>query len=181
MIKQTKILHIVISVSMILTGLVMILWPRHTAVALVVIVGSTTLISGILKIISYFVKDTYNLAFQFDLALGVFFCIIGTVLLIHPTNLVACMPITFGFLILIDAAFKIQTALDARIFGLTKWWLIIILAIVTGITGVFLILKPFDAASLLMIIMGIGLMNDGIMNLWVTAYTVRLLKHRIRR
>lgn len=179
MIKQAKILHIAISICMILIGFTMILYPRFTVMTLATIVGALTLTTGILKLISYFAKDTYNLAFQFDLALGIFFCIIGAVLLIHPEDLVGFLPIVLGFIILIDGTLKIQTALDARIFGLTKWWFIIVLAALTSIIGIFLILKPFDAVALLMIYMGIGLVMDGIQNLCITAYTVRLFSKHI--
>lgn len=176
MVKKAKYLHITLALCMVLLGLFMIIWPTVSATTIAYIFGVVTLITGIIKIMSYFSKDIYNLAFQFDLALGVFYCVISLVLLFHPSDIVAVLPIVLGIAILIDGTLKLQTALDARSFGLTKWWFIILLAVATSIMGIFLMIKPFDAAAILMILMGITLVIDGIQNLCVTIYTVKLMR-----
>ncbi len=179
MVKPMKYLHLSLSAGIILIGLMMILRPQFTASALAAIVGCMILAVGILKIICYFVKDMYNLAFQFDLALGICFFIMGVVLLIHPEDLVTVLPIAIGFGVLVDGAFKLQTALDAKRFGLPKWWTIVVLAVLTIAAGLVLILKPADAVTVIVTIMGVSLIIDGLQNLCVTAYTVRLMRKRM--
>ena len=68
---------------------------------------------------------------------------------------------------------KIQTALDARRFGLSKWWLILIWAIAAGVAGFVLLARPVEATELIMQLVGLNLMIDGGLNLWVVLYTVK--------
>ena len=62
----------------------------------------------------YFSKDSYNLNFQFDFAMGLVFLILGTVLIFHPGDTVAVLHFSVGILVLVDSVFKLQTALDAK-------------------------------------------------------------------
>lgn len=176
MVKKAKFLHAALAICMILLGIMMILFPTLSVATVTSLFGTFLLICGIIRIMSYFSKDTYNLAFQFDLALGVFLCVIGILLLLHPVDLMVGLPILLGIILLIDGALKLQTALDAKLFGLTKWWLIILLAIVTGCMGIFLMTKPFDSAIILAVLMGVALIIDGVQNLCITIYTVKYLK-----
>ena len=83
------------------------------------------------------------------------------------------MPVIIGVFVLLDGSFKIQTARDAKIFGLHGWWGILVLAILTCLGGLFLIINPFSGAVALMILLGATLIMDGIQNLCVVAYTVK--------
>ena len=84
-----------------------------------------------------------------------------------------------GIFVLVDGVLKIQTALDAKTFGLTTWWMIILLAMATCICGLLLIFKPFESAVAMMILLGITLLIDGIQNLWVGIYTVKVSKRNV--
>ena len=94
----------------------------------------------------------------------------------HWEHILRAFPTFVGILILIDGVFKIQTALDARRFGLSKWWLILIWAIAAGAAGLVLLARPVEATKLIMQLVGINLMIDGGLNLWVVLYTVK--EHR---
>ena len=65
---------------------------------------------------------------------------------------------------------------NARRFGLSKWWLILIWAIAAGAAGLVLLVRPVEATKLIMQLVGINLMIDGGLNLWVVLYTVK--EHR---
>ena len=130
-------------------------------------------IFGAVKLLSYFSRDLFRLAFQFDFALGIFAVLAGILILLHPTNVVNVMPVIIGVFVLLDGSFKIQTARDAKIFGLHGWWGILVLAILTCLGGLFLIINPFSGAVALMILLGATLIMDGIQNLCVVAYTVK--------
>ena len=66
------------------------------------------------KIIGYFSRDFYCLAFQFDLAFGVLLAAVGVVIIIRRNVVVNLIFGIFGILILADALFKIQTSIDAK-------------------------------------------------------------------
>lgn len=80
---------------------------------------------------------------------------------------------------LIDAALKIQTAIEAKRFGIEKWRWILITAIAVGIIGAFLLFSPMKATDLIVRMVGLGICFDGVMNLVVVTNTVkRLKKHK---
>ena len=77
---------------------------------------------------------------------------------------------------LVDAALKIQTAIDAKKFGISKWWLILMMAVMVAFVGALLLLAPFETGSILVRVLGLSICIDGIMNLIVVMSTVRSIR-----
>lgn len=176
LIKKAKWAYIGVSAAITMLGLILVLFPEISAMTVCYIIGLMIVVFGVVKLIGYFSKDLYRLAFQFDFALGIFSLVAGILILLHPTNIVALMPVIIGVFVLMDGAFKIQTAFDARRFGMERWWSILILAFLTCFGGLFLIINPFAGARALMILLGVTLMVDGVQNLCVVAYTVKAVR-----
>ncbi len=176
LIKKAKWAYICISAVMILLGFALIIFPKISALTVCYIIGGVITVFGIIKLIGYFSKDLYRLAFQFDLALGIFTLIAGVLILIHPANVVMFMPVIIGVFVIMDGTFKLQTAFDAKRFGMNYWWMILLLAALTCFCGLFLIINPFDGVIALMIILGATLVIDGIQNLCIVLYTVKAVR-----
>ena len=174
LIKKAKHAYITVSVIMVILGLALVIWPRMSLSVLCYLIGAMLVIGGIVKLTGYFSKDLYRLAFQFDFAFGILSMLLGLVFIIPPEHIISILPIIMGFFVLVDGVLKIQTALDAKIFGLTTWWMIILLAAATCICVLLLIFKPFESAVSIMVLLGITLLIDGIQNLWVGIYTVKI-------
>ena len=85
----------------------------------------------------------------------------------------------FGILILADALFKIQMSVDAKRFGLALWWQILLIALVTGVIGVLVFIRPFEAAAMMMVLVGFSILLEGILNLWVGILTIEIIKSRL--
>lgn len=173
LIKKAKWAYIGVSAIMILLGLMLTLYPKISALAVCYIIGGVVTLFGIVKLIGYFSKDLYRLAFQFDFALGIFALIVGVLMLIHPKNIVKIMPVIIGVFVLMDGVFKLQTARDAYMFGMNRWWGIFLLAVLTCLAGLFLVMNPFEGAEAMMILLGITSILDGVQNLIVVACTVK--------
>ena len=136
------------------------------------------IVYGAIKIIGYFSRDFYCLAFQFDLAFGALLAAVGVVIIIRRNVVVNLIFGIFGILILADALFKIQTSIDAKKFGLSLWWRILLMAILAGVLGLLLLVRPFEAAEVMMILVGVSLLFEGILNLCVAIYTVKIIKNQ---
>lgn len=178
-IREAKVLYILCSSLMAAAGLFLILRPDTSASLLCIVAGAFLVLFGACKIFGYFTYDAYQLAFQFDLALGIFSALLGVVLLVHPGRVLSIVSILLGLFVLVDGVFKLQTAGDARRFGLPHWWLILVGGILCIAAGAFLIFDPFDGGRLMMITVGVSLLIDGIQNLFNALYTVRIL-HRLK-
>lgn len=176
LIKRAKWAYMAVSAALIVLGIVLIVYPELSAATLCVLLGVTLAIFGCVKLVGYFSRDIFRLAFQFDLALGVFTLAAGILLIVHPANVVVVMPVVIGVFILIDGAFKLQTALDAKHFGLRRWWTVLILAILSGVCGLFLVIDPFAGRTALTILLGATLIVDGMQNFCTAAYTVKAVR-----
>lgn len=174
--RSARNFYVVCSALLCVLGILLICWPTMSAKVLCVILGVVSLVYGIEKIIGYFSKDIYHLAFQFDLALGIFVGIIGVVLLIHPGSVMSLVAVIIGIFMLVEGVFKIQTSVDAQRFGLGKWWLILLGAVLSILLGICLIFDPFQGGAMLMTFVGISLLIDGIQNLFNAFYTIKIMQ-----
>lgn len=123
-----------------------------------------------------FSKDLYRLAFQFDLALGLLCLLLGLILLCNPVGFTTFVHFLIGIVVLTDSMFKLQTALDAKRFGISNWWVIGLTSLLTGTCGVLLVLNPFGGAKLIMRLIGITALLEGVLNLLVAVYAVKIQK-----
>ena len=173
-----KIGYIVISAALCILGIMLIAIPDFSASLFGVICGILLILFGIVRLTGYFSRDLYRLAFQYDLPLGILLVIMGIVMLTHPSSLVTFICVALGVFILSDGLFKIQIAWDSRKLGITKWWLILTFAIVTGICGLLLLLRPGEGSRILMIVLGITLLSEGILNFSTVLSAVKIIKHQ---
>lgn len=176
-VRKTKWMYIMISSVLSLLGIGIILFPNLAYATLSEIIGIILAVFGVIKFFGYFSKDRYTLAFQFDFALGIVSLILGILMMIHSKPVVNGLAIMIGMFILIDGAFKMQTALDAKKFGLERWWTILILGLICSLIGILLL---FIEPSSLVInkFIGISFFTEGLQNIIVVIYTVKIKKYK---
>ena len=177
--KIAKIGYIVVSVLFCIAGILFIVLPEISTKIVGIEIGIAAIVFGIVKLIGYFSKDLYRLAFQFDLEFGILMVVLGTIVLFHPKNVMAFIAAAFGIAILFDGLFKIRIALDSKRFGIKDWWLILSLAIIAGIIGVALIFDSAFGAGVLTILMGVSFLSEGILNLYTVIRTVLIVKNQV--
>ena len=177
--KIAKIGYIVVSVLFCIAGILFIALSEISTKIVGIEIGIAAIVFGIVKLIGYFSKDLYRLAFQFDLEFGILMVVLGTIVLFHPKNVMAFIAAAFGIAILFDGLFKIRIALDSKRFGIKDWWLILSLAIIAGIIGVALIFDSAFGAGVLTILMGVSFLSEGILNLYTVIRTVLIVKNQV--
>ena len=172
-VKAAKTFYILCSILLCAIGTLLICLPTLSAEVLCVVLGVVSLVYGTEKIIGYFSKDMYRLAFQFDLALGIFVAIIGVILLLHPGKVLELVDFIVGLFVLIEGVFKVQTSVDAFRFGMKAWWLILMGALLSCVFGLLLLFSLLPATTVLMVFVGISLIADGAQNLFNAFYTIK--------
>lgn len=155
-------------------GLALLLWPAAAASVICTLLGVGAVVCGVVKLMGYFSNDLYRLAFQFDLGAGILTVIVGLLLLFHPWDILAMLPVVGGLFILVDSALRLQTSLDARHFGMRKWWVLLLLSACGVLLGTFLLLRPFQSAQALLRLLGLTLAVDGVQNLLAGCYTIKV-------
>ena len=178
-IKAAKTGYIIISILLCVLGIVLIAVPDFSVTLLCVLGGGIMMLFGLVKIIGYCSKDLYRLAFQFDLAFSILFVVLGFILIIRTDAMVNLICIVMGICVLADALLKIQISIDSRAFGIKKWWLILAMAILTGVAGFLLIFRPLESIQTIMILFGIALITEGVLNLITILTAVKIIRHQL--
>ncbi len=177
--RTAKIGYIVMSVFAIVIGTIMIAMPELLAKTMCMIIGIAAAAFGTVKLISYFSKDLFRLAFQFDLAEGILLIILGITTAVMPEMFLGMIGTVFGICVMADGLLKIQVALDAKTFGVSKWWLILTAAVLAVTAGFFLIINPIESSAVVAVITGITLLTEGIMNLITVLVAVKIIKNQL--
>ena len=176
--RIAKIGYIVMSITLLFLGVLFITSPDISMQIIGKTLGTAMILFGCIKLVGYFSKDLFRLAFQFDLQFGILILVIGLVVLLKPADAINLLFIAMGITLLADSLFKIQIAFDSRKFGIGNWWGILSLAILSGIAAAVLVFKPSESAKVLVILLGIALIVEGILNLFVAITTVKIVKHQ---
>ena len=140
--------------------------------------GIALIAYGIIKVIGYCSNDLYCLAFQYDLACGLFLIVLGVIMLCRSAKLIPYLSVGLGALVLLDSLLTIQTSKDAKQFGLQTWHIILITSIIAAVFGILLIIKPFRGRLAAHIIAGGALLAEGLKNHCVVMLTVKIMERK---
>ena len=170
--------YIVMSVVFCVVGVLFIALPARSAVMIGRVLGAAMAVFGVVKLVGYFSKDLYRLAFQYDLEFGILLIALGVIVLLRTNGVMDFICIAAGVAILADGLFKIQIAIDSRRFGIRDWWLIMVLAVATGGVGLLLIFRPWESVQVLTVLLGAALLAEGVLNLCVALSAVKIVKNQ---
>ena len=176
--RVAKVGYIVMSAVFCAVGLIFIIRPDVSAGFLGYLLGTAMIVFGAIKIVGYFSKDLFRLAFQYDLEFGVILIVLGVIVLAKPLDVLNFVFIATGIATLADSMFKLRIATDARKFGIDAWWTIFAFAVLTGVIGILLVIRPWESARILTALLGISLLSEWILNLCVAISTVKIVKNQ---
>lgn len=177
--RAAKIGYIVLSVLFCLLGAALWVWPKLSTLLFGRFLGVCMVLFGVVKLVGYFSKDLYRLAFQYDLAFGILLLALGVVALTKPDSTIHFFGILIGVCVLTDGLFKVQMSMDAKAFGLPRWWLILLLALLSCGFGVALVFRPGESLPLLTALLGLSLFSEGLLNLCVAVSAVKIVPHQV--
>lgn len=173
-VKTVKAAFTAVSAALIAVGAALIIWPETSVAVICTALGIAAVAAGAVRLAGYFSNDLYRLAFQFDLAVGILSILLGAVLLLRPEDMLLLLPAAVGLFILVDSVLRLQTAIDAKHFGMDKWWAILLLSAAGAALGLLLLLRPFQSGRVLARMLGLTLAADGAENLLACRYTVKV-------
>lgn len=163
------------SIILYLSGIAYMFMPEIPVLALCIFSGILLIIYGIIKIVGYLSNDLYCLAFQYDLACGLLLIVLGGIVLGCNDRISGYMSTGLGVLVLFDSLLTIQTAHEAKKFGLETWNTILAFSVMAGIFGALIIIKPYDAVRTAHILAGVALLTEGAMKHCVVHCTVKIM------
>ena len=176
--RTAKIGYIVISIALCVLGIILIAEPEISIDVFGIVFGIILTLFGCVRLVGYFSKDLYRLAFQYDLTFGILLISVGILILAHPASIMNIICIALGIIILSDGLFKIQISIESKRFGIEKWWITLSLSLVSGICGLILMFFPRESGNMLTIFLGVTLLADGILNLNSVITSVKIVKNQ---
>ena len=135
-----------------------------------------SIIFYIVGIVCMTIPSISPLVLQYDLACGIFLIVLGVIVLGCNLRIRSYLSPGLGLLILLDAVLKVQTAKDAKVFGLEIWKWILTLSIIVATFGILIIIKPFQESQISHVIIGCGFFAEGLMNHLTVKETVKIAK-----
>ncbi len=172
---SAKVINIISASTMIVAGiLLMTIGSMEEILAQRILLGILFALTGGAKIFGFFSNDLYRLAFQYDLASGIFCALLALLLVLNPSQNYEVLHLLLVAYVLFDALLKVQMSLDARRFGMRSWGVILGTALGLVVLGAFSVAALQAELVRALFLVGLALALDGVENCWVTAYTVRV-------
>lgn len=178
--KYAKWSTVLSSVLMAVFGLILFIWPNTSMTVICNLLGIALIVFGISRLVEYFSNSRYHLAFQFDFGLGLFSLLFGLLFLLHPGTILSIAWILVGIYEIVEGALKFQSSLDAKHFGLSGWWAMLLSAVICIAFGAFLTFNPAKGGAFFIQVMGISLVFVAVENAVFAFYISKRLKN-IRR
>lgn len=175
--KIAKIGYILLSVILCALGIIRIAMPQFPVEKFSILCGIVFVAFGCIRLIGFYSKDLYRLAFQYDFEFGILIVILGILTFIRSGSFTSMTCVVLGVLVLADALFKIRITLDAKKFGIDNWLLLLIIAIAAAVLGGILV---FYFGRELEIVLGITLIAEGILSFSTALALVKIIRHQIK-
>ena len=174
-IKSFKRTFLGIALLYLVCGLSLLVWPEQSGLVICWVFGGISLLYGVVQIIRYCCNAGISI-FRYELVTGILCCAFGLFVILRVDMVLSVLPFVFGCAIVFDSVMTLQNAIDLRRLGFSRWWIILLLAIVTGALGVWLFFEPF-AALVMVRFIGAVLVLDGCSDL----ITVLCLSYWVKR
>ena len=176
LLKKLKTNIVISAMLCILLGIVLVVWPDLSMQVVCTAVGAILLIGGGVRLAVYFSVKDGSVYAQMNLIMGIILAVVGVWILLQPDKVLAIIPIIVGIVIVLHGINNLQQALTLYKDKYDKWWVALILGLLTVGFGVLLICRPFEALETAVMMIGICLIYDGISDIWIVSRIYRTAK-----
>lgn len=176
MLRYIKSGMMLLSIAYIIIGMMLLIMPQTSLLWICYAFGAVVLVTGIVCLIQYARIRGTGFTAPFMLVGGVITAGLGIFTLAKPQVVASFLPVVFGIFILVDGLSRVGTAIDLAKRKGQKWWVLLLLSVVSVALGVLLVLHPFDAAVSVVMVCGILLIVEGSLNLGCVLYAAMELR-----
>lgn len=176
MLRYVKSGMMLLSIAYIVIGMMLLIMPQTSLLWICYAFGAVVLITGIVCLIQYARIRGTGFTAPFMLVGGVITAGLGIFTLAKPQVVASFLPVVFGIFIVVDGLSRIGSAIDLAKRKGQKWWVLLLLSIVSVALGILLVLHPFGAAVSIVMVCGILLIVEGAMNLGCILYAAMELR-----
>lgn len=153
----------IVSIIYILLGLILIIDPTKVGNTLCYLLAAAVGVMGVIYILSYMMTtvETRVVESNNGFAFGVVLIVLAIFIIAKKSLIISLVPFIFGFMITVKGILGIQNAMNLKRFGYGSFKGSMWAAVLVVIFGLVVMLFPFQTAKLFFVVMGIGLVLSG--------------------
>ena len=174
--KKIKTNVIVSAFICIALGVILVFWPGLSVKVVCMAIGAVLVINGISRLLNFIFGRDGSVFSQMNLVMGIIITVIGGWILLQPGTIIAMIPILVGIIIVIHGINNLQQSVSLCQNRYDKWWIALLLGIITILFGVLLVFNPFAAVDTLIRFIGLFLIYDGASDIWIMSRVSRNVK-----
>lgn len=163
------------SVICIVFGVLFCVWPGATLIVLCRVVGAVLVIAGIV-LLGMAIATHEMLGRAVRLIPGVVSLVIGIWIVSKPGTFIVLIPILIGVLLVYHGVKDFIFCMEVKKGQGARWWIGLIVAVLTIILGLLLVLHTWLAIKVGMVFVGIVLIYDGVSGLWLNGKASKTAK-----
>lgn len=165
-----------LAIAVVAAGLLLTVWPNLSKYALAVCTGLVLAVYGLVQLILYFSRDVETGIVRGTLMRGFLFIGLGVWIMVSPTLLMNAITYLLGVVLLIGSAYKLQVAFDVWRMHNKYWYLFLVAGAAMLALGVLVLVRPAFLQNALMLIIGISLILEGVLDGLAVAGLTRVRK-----
>lgn len=174
--KRIKANVIVSAFICIALGVILVAWPGLSVKVVCMAIGAVLVINGVSRLLNFIFGRDGSVFSQMNLVMGIIITVIGGWILLQPGTIIAMIPILVGIIIIIHGINNLQQSVSLCQSRYDKWWIALLLGVITIGFGVLLIFNPFAAVDTLIRFIGLFLIYDGASDIWIMSRVSRNVK-----
>ena len=178
--NSIKILIAVTGILFILLGILCLAKPGAALFSMAWLMGIITLTSGIVELIAVLYLQRFLPNSGTRVLSAVFQIIVGCILLGNQMLVAASLPVIFTLWIMVEGIIIAVKAFDYKQVEFKFWWCILILGIGGAVLGFLGLRDPAAAGKTLSILVGIGVISEGISFL-VTLGGIKRFENNVKK
>lgn len=180
MLKEMKWDALLQGILYIVLGAAALIIPETMEKTLGYLIGIVLILVGAVSMVCYLLRDAHQNYYHNDFVYGLVGIVIGCAVLYKVELMISLIPFILGMLVLASGCTKLQDVIDMKRMEYGNWVIMLVLAVINLILGILLICNPFEAATVLFQIIGIGLVFSGLTDCVVTIYFARKIGNYLK-
>lgn len=154
---------IVLSIVLIFLGAFLLIKPETTLYAISYTIGIVLIVWGLFPIIKFFTNKESQSYLEFSFVAGIIAFLFGIVIMVNPEMIGSIIPLLMGIWMIINGAIKLYYSiiLNKESNALSS----IIISLIILLTGIVLVINPFDGAVVMTQLIGISFILYAVLDL----------------
>lgn len=178
--KKIKWDMIAASVVCTALGIILVVFPEAVNEMITYILSAGLFVVSAFEFYNYFKQSAENTMYGNSLVFAVASLILGIVVLAKREFIISLVPMFLGILIIVSGVKKLQNSFDLLRLKISGWLAVMILAAVNIIFGTVMVVYSFESATVITILIGVGLIYSGLTDIFSTIWVSSCAKKCVK-